>query len=158
MVRHLSLAALIVVAACSGPKLPPPNSAEAYYDARQQAVHVAMSSLAPPQSATLVSASGFHYQAPALSLLSGPHVAYNPPPTIGLGIGGFGFGSSGVGFGSGARVGIPVGKPTVAEVSDQYIASAIPCAAHSRDKASTRGEWVGWLGCHRATTVAVDAT
>ncbi len=125
MVRHLSLAALIVVAACSGPKLPPPNSAEAYYDARQQAVHVAMSRLAPPQSATLVSASGFHYQAPALSLLSGPHVAYNPPPIIGLGIGGFGFGSSGVGFGSGAGVGIPVGKPTVAEVSDQYIASAI---------------------------------
>ena len=35
---------------------------------------------------------------------------------------------------------------------------ALEAYAHSRDKASTRGEWVGWLGCHRATTVAVDAT
>jgi hypothetical protein len=105
-----------------------------------------MSSLAPPQSATLVSASGFHYQAPALSLLSGPHVAYNPPPTIGLGIGGFGFGSSGVGFGSGAGVGIPVGKPTVAEVSDQYIASAIlPTPVDYRTKATPNNDRVGGI-------------
>ena len=56
-------------------------------------------------------------------MLSSPHVAYNPPPSIGLGFGGFGFGSGG-GFGSEVGVGVPVGSPTVSEVSNQYIVSA----------------------------------
>jgi hypothetical protein len=50
-------------------------------------------------------------------------VAYNPPPSVGFGIGGFGFGSGG-GFGSGVGVGLPVGGPTVSEVSNQYVVSA----------------------------------
>ena len=56
--------------------------------------------------------------------MSGPHVLYNPPPSVGLGIGGFGFSGCCSGFGSGIGFGVPVGRPTLAEVSDQYVASA----------------------------------
>ncbi|MBV9252258.1 MAG: hypothetical protein JO227_23805 [Acetobacteraceae bacterium] len=60
-----------------------------------------------------------------MSLVSGPHVLYNPPPSIGLGIGGFGFGGCCSAFGSSLGVGLPLGKPTPSEVSDQYVASAL---------------------------------
>jgi hypothetical protein len=53
------------------------------------------------------------------------HVDYNPPPSLGIGIGGFGFNGCCAGFGSGLGVGLPLGKPTPSHVSDQYIASAI---------------------------------
>ncbi len=86
----------------------------------------------PRRRVALVSKSGARYQAPGLSLLSSPHVAYNPPPTIGFGIGGIGF-SGCCGFGSGVGVGVPIGRPTVAEVSNQYIVSAlIPAPADYR--------------------------
>ncbi|WP_428491624.1 hypothetical protein [Rhodopila sp.] len=124
MLRLLSLLAILSIAACSGPKLPPPNTAQATYDGRARAVQVTISSFAMPTSASLVSASGARYPAAGLSLLSSPHVLYNQPPTIGLGIGGFGF-SGCCGFGSGLGVGVPVGKPTPAEVSNQYVASAV---------------------------------
>ena len=94
------LAAMLALAACSGPRLPSPNSAQAVYDREARAVYVTVSSVAPPTGAALVSPSGARYLAAGLSMLSGPHVAYNPPPSIGLGFGGFGFGSGG-GFGSG---------------------------------------------------------
>jgi hypothetical protein len=132
MQRLLPLIILLAVPACSGPTLPPPNGAQVIYDGRNQAVQVTVSSVAPPTDAALVSASGVRYQAPGLSLLSSPHVAYNAPPTIGFGIGGIGF-SGCCGFGSGVGVGVPVGRPTVAEVSNQYIVSAlIPAPADYR--------------------------
>jgi hypothetical protein len=124
MQRFLPLIAVVAMSACSGPKLPAPNTAQATYDGRDQAVQVTISSVALPASAVLVSAAGARYQAPGLSLLSSPHVLYNPPPTIGLGIGGFGF-SGCCGFGSGVGVGVPLGSPTVSSVSDQYVASAL---------------------------------
>ena len=40
-------------------------------------------------------------------------------------IGGFGFSGCCSGFGSGLGVGVPVGQPTPAEISDQYVASAL---------------------------------
>jgi hypothetical protein len=123
MRRFTFSAAVLALAACSGPRLPPPNSARAVYDRSAGAVYVTVSSVAPPTGAALVSPSGARYQAAGLSMLSSPHVAYNPPPSIGLGFGGFGFGSGG-GFGSGVGVGVPVGSPTVSEVSNQYIVSA----------------------------------
>lgn len=130
---------ILLVTACSGPTLPPPNAAQVMYDDRNQAVQVTISSVAPATGAALVSASGARYQAPGLSLLSGPHIAYNPPPTIGFGIGGFGF-SGCCGYGSGVGLGVPVGRPTVADVSDQYIVSAlIPTPADYR---------VNWAGYH----------
>jgi hypothetical protein len=132
MQRFLFFMFIFTAGACSGPTLPPPNGAQVIYDGRNQAVQVTISSVAPPTAAALVSASGARYQAPGLSLLSGPHVAYNPPPTLGFGIGGIGF-SGCCGFGSGVGLGVPVGRPTVADVSDQYIVSAlIPTPADYR--------------------------
>lgn len=124
MQRLLIVVALALLAACSGPRLPPPNTAQASYDGRVQAVKVTVSSVSSPTSAALVSQEGARYQAASLTLLSGPHVLYNPPPSIGIGIGGFGF-SGCCGFGSGVGVGVPVGRPTPSEVSDQYVASAL---------------------------------
>ena len=45
--------------------------------------------------------------------------------SISLGIGGFGFSGCCSAFGSGVGVGVPVGQPTPAEVSDQFLASAV---------------------------------
>src|SRR5689334_3990084 len=114
MRRFILSAPVLAVTACSGPRLPPPNLAQAVYDRGAGAVQVMVSNVAPPTGVVLVSPSGSRYQAAGLSMLSGPHVAYNPPPSIGLGFGGFGFGSGG-GFGSGVGVGVPVGSPTVSE-------------------------------------------
>ncbi len=115
-----------LLAACTGPKLPAPNSADVRYDERDRAIQVMVSSLQPPTTVALVAAGdGTRYPAAGISLVSGPHVLYNPPPTVGFGIGGFGFSGCCSGFGSGIGVGLPVGGPTPAEVSDQYVASAL---------------------------------
>jgi len=123
--RHGLVLAIVALLAACGPRLPPPNSAQAQYDGRQQAVQVMVSSLQPPSAVALVSADGHRYPASGIALLSGPHVLYNPPPSISLGIGGFGFSGCCSAFGSGLGVGIPVGQPTPAEISDQFIASAL---------------------------------
>ena len=122
--RFVVLAIVALLAAC-GPRLPPPNSAQAQYDGRQQAVQVMVSSLQPPSAVALVSPDGHRYPASGIALLSGPHVLYNPPPSISLGIGGFGFSGCCSAFGSGLGVGVPVGQPTPAEISDQFVASAL---------------------------------
>jgi hypothetical protein len=118
------MTALAMLTAC-GPRLPAPNSADAQYDPRQQAVQVRVSSLQPPSAVALVAPDGTRYPAAGIALLSGPHVLYNPPPSVGLGIGGFGFSGCCSGFGSGIGVGVPVGQPTPAEISDQFVASAL---------------------------------
>jgi hypothetical protein len=84
-----------------------------------------VSSLQPPMAAALVANDGTRYPAAGISLVSGPHVLYNPPPSIGLGIGGFGVSGCCSGFGSGIGIGVPVGGPTIAEASDQYVASVL---------------------------------
>ena len=121
----LLLAGVAVVAACSGPKLPAPNSADARYDGRERAVQLMVSGLQPATAAALVSNDGKRYPASGIALISGPHVLYNPPPSIGLGIGGFGFSGCCSGFGSGIGVGLPLGRPNPSEISDQYVASAL---------------------------------
>jgi hypothetical protein len=96
------------------------------YDQSDRAIQVMVSSLQPPTTVALVAAGdGTRYPAAGISLVSGPHVLYNPPPTVGFGIGGFGFSGCCSGFGSGIGVGLPVSAPTPAEVSDQYVASAL---------------------------------
>jgi hypothetical protein len=125
MRRWLLIAVGAVLAACSGPKLPPPNSADAHYDGRERAVQLMISGLQPPTAAALVANDGARYPAAGITLVSGPHVLYNPPPSIGIGIGGFGFSGCCSGFGSGLGLGMPVGRPTPAEISDQYVASAL---------------------------------
>jgi len=116
---------VLSLAACSGPRLPGPNTAEVRYDAKDRAVQVMISGLRPASDAALVSGQGLRYPASTISVVSGPHVLYNPPPSVSLGIGGFGFTGCCSGFGSGLSVGLPVGRPTPAEVSDQYVASAL---------------------------------
>jgi hypothetical protein len=118
------LALLLILSAC-GPSLPAPNSAEVHYDDRNRAVQVVVSGLQPPAAVTLVGSDGSKYPASGIALLSGPHVLYNPPPSVSLGIGGFGVTGCCSAFGSGVGIGLPIGNPTVAEVSDQYIASAL---------------------------------
>ena len=122
--RPCLLALLLILSAC-GPRLPAPNSAEARYDERDRAVQVTVSGLQPPAAVALVAGDGSRYPASGIALLSGPHVLYNPPPSVSLGIGGFGWTGCCSAIGSGIGVGLPVGKPTVAEASDQYIASAL---------------------------------
>ena len=57
----------------------------------------------------------------ALAACAGPRL----PPSIGFGIGGFGFTGCCSAIGSGVGFGVPVGGPTVAEASDQYVTSAL---------------------------------
>jgi hypothetical protein len=122
--RFGTLLIVALLAGC-GPRLPQPNSAQAQYDGRQQAIQVMVSGLQPPSTVALVSAEGHRYPASGIVLLSGAHVHYNPPPSISLGIGGFGFSGCCSAFGSGIGVGVPVGQPTPAEISDQFVASAL---------------------------------
>jgi hypothetical protein len=121
----LLLAVVALLCACSGPKLPAPNSADVRYDQRERAVQLMVSGMQPASAAALVASDGARYPASGIALISGPHVLYNPPPSIGLGIGGFGISGCCTGFGSGVGVGLPVGRPTPADVSDQYVASAL---------------------------------
>jgi hypothetical protein len=82
----LLFVAVAVLCACSGPKLPAPNSADVRYDQRQQAVQLMVSGMQPASAAALVADDGARYPASGIALVSGPHVLYNPPPSIGLGI------------------------------------------------------------------------
>ncbi len=74
----LLLAGVAVVAACSGPKLPAPNSADARYDGRERAVQLMVSGLQPATAAALVSNDGKRYPASGIALISGPHVLVQP--------------------------------------------------------------------------------
>ena len=128
MRRLASIMLAIAMTACAGPRLPPPNSATAQFDPKSHAIQVWVSGLQPPSSVMLIAPDGTRYPASALSIVSGPHVLYNPPPSISLGFGGFGFSGCCSSFGSGIGVGMPVGQPKPAEVSDQYVVSALIAA------------------------------
>ncbi len=125
--KQMSIAGLLLaLAACTGASsLPGPNSMQARFDRQRGAVQVIVSAFAPAAAAELVAPSGARYRAAAVTLLSGPYVAYAPPPTVSLGIGGFGFSGFCSGFGSGVGIGVPIGRPTPAAISDQYVSSAI---------------------------------
>jgi len=114
---------VLALAGCSGNALPPPNSVQARFDPTIRAVRVTVSEMQPIMQAELVRADGARVQATGVTLISGPHVDYSPPPSIGLGIGGFGFGGGGFGVGSGVGVDMPLGGPRPSHVSDQYVAS-----------------------------------
>jgi hypothetical protein len=96
--------ALTLAACASRAKLPAPNTAQARFEPQQHAVQVMISDLAPAAAAALLGPNGERYPAAAVTVLSGPHIAYNPPPTLGIGIGGFGFSDCCSGFGSGVGV------------------------------------------------------
>jgi hypothetical protein len=117
--------AALALAGCAGNALPPPNSAQTRFDGQQQAVQVMVSNLQPVSGAALIGPDGSLIPASAVALVSGPHVEYSAPPSIGLGIGGFGIGGCCSGFGSGIGVGLPLGGPTPSRVDDQYVTSAV---------------------------------
>jgi hypothetical protein len=112
------------LAACASNPLPAPNSVQSNFDEQAGAVRVMVSDLQPLSAADLLGPDGNRTPATAVTLVSGPHVDYSPPPSVGLGIGGFGF-SRGGGFGSGVGVGLPLGGPSPSYVDDQYIGSAV---------------------------------
>jgi hypothetical protein len=64
-----------------------------------------------------VDQDGRRFPAVGFSVISAPHVLYNPPPSIGFGIGGLGFTGCCSAIGSGVGFGVPVGGPTVAEAT-----------------------------------------
>src|SRR5690349_11434575 len=101
---------VLALGGCAGNALPPPNSVQARFDPRVQAVQVMVSQREPTMQADLVGADGARVQAGTVTLVSAPHVDYAPPPSIGIGIGGFGF-SGCCGFGSGTGIGLPLGGP-----------------------------------------------
>jgi hypothetical protein len=114
----------VVLGACASNPLPAPNSIQSRYDPQIGAVRIVVSDLQPLSAVDLLSPDGSRYPATAVTLVSGPHVDYQQPPSVGIGIGGFGFGGGG-GFGSGVGVGMPLGGPRPSHVSDQYIGSAV---------------------------------
>jgi hypothetical protein len=119
-----SIFVAIGLCACASNPVAPPNSIRSQFDPQISAVRVTVSDLQPLVTADLLSLDGSRVPATAITPLSGPHVDYNPPPSIGLGIGGFGF-SGGGGFGSGLGVGLPVGRPSPSHIDDQYLTSAV---------------------------------
>ena len=83
-----------------------------------------VSNLQPPTAVALVANDETRYPASGIALMSGPHVIYNPPALWSAS------GSAALGSQDAQRlrfgnwIGVPVGRPTLAEVSDQYVASA----------------------------------
>jgi hypothetical protein len=94
-------ATALALGACASNALPPPNTMQSRFDPKASAVRVLVSDLQPLSSADLLAPDGSRYPAAAVTLLSGPHVDYGPPPSIGIGVGGFG---SGVGVGLPTRL------------------------------------------------------
>ena len=130
MKRWVMVGIALSIAACAGSKVPPPNTARAHYERSVGAIRVLVSNIRPMSDAELIGPDGKQYRAAGVVLLEGPHVAYNPPPSIGFGIGGFGFTGCCSGIGSGVGLGLPLGGPTPAEISDQFLTSAsIPVPA-----------------------------
>ncbi len=104
--------------ACANNPLPPPNSIRATYDHDAPAIQVYISNAQMPRDAYLVDVKGTRY-ALTLTPVSGPHVNYSTPPTIGLGLGGFGGN-----VGGGAGLGFPLGSPHPTSVDNQFVASS----------------------------------
>ena len=130
MRRWLVPGAALALAACASGGVPPTNGVRARYEPATGAVRVLVSDTRPMSGAELVAPDGNQYPAASVVLVSGPQVLYNPPPSVGLSIGGFGLVGCCSGVGSGLGVGLPVGRPTPAAVSDQYLVSAtIPAPA-----------------------------
>jgi hypothetical protein len=108
----------LALSACASNPLPPANAVRATFDSSAQAIEVIISNNQAPHDAFLVDADGRQYPV-VLTLVSGPHVNYSAPPSIGLGLGGFGGG-----VGGGLGFGVPLGRPRATGVDDQYVASA----------------------------------
>lgn len=108
----------LALGACASNPLPPANGVRATFDRSAQAIQVVVSNAQAPHDVFLIDPDGRQYGG-VLTPISGPHVNYSAPPSIGLGLGGFGSG-----IGGGLGVGLPLGGPRATGVDDQYVASA----------------------------------
>ena len=100
---------------CAGHALPPPNSVQARFDPQVQAVQLTVSQREPTTQAELVRADGTPVQVGSVTLVSAPHVHFNPPPFVSVGVGRCGFGRAAL---------PPGGLPNcIAQESDQYVMS-----------------------------------
>jgi hypothetical protein len=128
--KRLIVLASLAVAGCSSSSAPPANTAEAKFVPGSNAIQVTVSDSTPASSALLVGPNNAVYPAAGINVTQVPHTAYNPAPTISLGLGGFS-GNLGAGLG----LGVPVGGPSPAYTTDQYISNVtIPAP---RDYASS---------------------
>jgi hypothetical protein len=116
--RRVIFILCVTLGACAKNPLPPPNSVRATFDRGTQVIQVYVSNAQMPRDAWLVDVNGGRYSLP-LTLVSGPHVIYTAPPSIGLGLGAFGWN-----VGGGAGVDLPLGSPRPTSVDDQFVASA----------------------------------
>ena len=139
--RFRFLITVAMLAAC-GPRLPPPNSADARYGGQQRAVQARVCSLQPRPAWRWWRLIG-PLSAAGIALVSGPHVLYNPPPLhrhrdrrLWL--------LCCSAFGSGLGVGVPVGQPTPAEISDQYVASALIPRRPTTQPTGADTTWRSW--------------
>jgi hypothetical protein len=116
--RGAVFALCLVAGACAKSPLPPPNNVSATFDRSAQVIQVYVSNAQMPHDAWLVDATGQRVPLP-LTMVSGPHINYTAPPSIGLGLGAFGWT-----VGGGAGVDVPLGSPRPTSVDDQYVATA----------------------------------
>jgi hypothetical protein len=114
--RSWPLVALLI-AGCASSE-PGPNTARADFVRDTNVIQVKVSDVQPATAALLVAPSGATYPAAGINVVRTPYTAYNPPPSIGLGVGGFGGH-----FGTGLGLGLPLGGPTPAYSSDQFVTS-----------------------------------
>lgn len=119
MKRSWPLAAILLLAACasSGPS---PNTARAEFRRDGNLVEVQVSDVQPVSAALLVGPGETLHPALAINVVRTPYTAFNPPPTVGIGVGSF----SGR-FGTGLGLGLPLGGPTPAYSSDQYVTNVV---------------------------------
>jgi hypothetical protein len=82
----------LALSGCADHALPPPNSVQTWFDPLAQAVQLMVSQREPTMQAELVRADGVPVQVGSVTLVSAPHVYYNPPPFVSVGVGGCGFG------------------------------------------------------------------
>jgi hypothetical protein len=142
------IALALLLAACSSDKAPSPNTAEAQFVPAANTIQVKVSDTQPASAGLLIGPDGATYPATLINVAQTPYTTYNPPPTLGLGIGGF----SGH-VGSGMGLGLPLGGPTPGYSSDQYVSTVtLPAPAdYARNWQSYRVQvQVG----NRAVTVA----
>lgn len=117
MKRLWPLAAMLLLAACASSEAGP-NTARAEFRRDGNLVAVNVSDVQPVTAALLIGPDEAIHPALAINVVRTPYTAYNPPPTVGIGVGGF----SG-NFGTGLGLGLPLGGPTPAYSSDQYVTS-----------------------------------
>jgi hypothetical protein len=112
------VAAALALAGCSSAPAPSANTAQAQFVPSSNTIEVQVSDTQPASSALLIGGDGRTYPATGINVTQTPHTVYDPPPTIGLGIGGFGGN-----IGSSLGLGLPLGSPTPGRSSDQYVST-----------------------------------